>query len=69
VEYYQPGFVLRVERVFAPGQIDKIIIWQVETLPVGREENFPADKARQHGLQMAIRHAAHGDKGFALFRR
>ena len=52
--------VARLVRVFAPGEIDKIAVWQLKALPVRGKAQFTADQPRQHGLQMTIAHAAHG---------
>ena len=66
---HQPGFVLCLRGIFTPCQIHKVIIRQVESLPDGGKKHFTADETRQHGLQMAVRQAPHGDKGRALVGR
>ena len=53
--------------VFAPGEIQKITVWQVKPLSVRRELNLTADQPWQHGLQMAVGHTAHGHELGAVF--
>ena len=39
----------RLVRVFAPGQIDKIAVWQLKALPVRGKAQFTANQPR-HGF-------------------
>ena len=69
VENHQTRLMASLFRRFAPGEIQKITVWQVKPLPVRGELNLAADQSRQHGLQMGIGHAAHRHELSAVFGR
>ena len=67
VKHHQTGFMSGPIRIFAPGEIQKVTVRQVNALPVGVELHLAADQARQHGLQVRVSHTAHGHELCALF--
>ena len=67
MKHHQAGFMARLFGIFAPGEIQKITVRQIQPLPVRSELHLAADQARQHGLQVAVGHAAHGHEISAVF--
>ena len=67
MKHHQAGFMARLFGIFAPGEIQKVAIRQIQALPVRGELYLAADQARQHGLQVRVSHTAHGHELCALF--